>query len=342
MDVGVERLARLGVAAPATGRPRDVVERLVAVQSQDYAAAKWAVGMRLRGATDPQVERAFDAGSILRTHVLRPTWHFVSPRDLRWLLDLTGPRLRAGTAATWRRLGLGAALLPRACDAVGRVLEAGGYLTRDEVREALRAAGIAVEAGQPMTHLMAAAEFDGIACSGPRRGKRFTYALLDRRVPAATPRPREEALAEMGRRWLPTRAPATAHDLAWWAGLPVADARLALAAAGKGRRSTAEGRAPAAHFLPPFDEFVSSYKDLRDVADDRARSRFRATGNGLVGAVVVDGRVAGTWQRALGRDTVAIAARLLDRPSAATERALRAAARRYGEFLGLAPELTLR
>src|SRR5690606_8957906 len=97
-------------------RPRDVVERLVAVQSQDYAAAKWAVGMRLRGATDAQVERAFDAGSILRSHVLRPTWHFVSPRDLRWLLDLTGPRLRAGIAATWRRIGLGAALLPRACE----------------------------------------------------------------------------------------------------------------------------------------------------------------------------------------------------------------------------------
>lgn len=103
-------------------------------------------------------------------------------------------------------------------------------------------------------------------------------------MPAALPRPREEALAELGRRWLPTRAPATAHDLAWWAGLPV--------------------------------------------ADERALSRCRATGNGLVGAVVVAGRVAGTWQRALGRETVAIEARLLDRPTAATERALRAAARR--------------
>lgn len=107
-----------------------------------------------------------------------------------------------------------------------------------------------------------------------------------------------------------------------------------------GRRAAAG--AATTHLLPPFDEFVSSYADLGDVADARALARLRATGNGLAGAVVVDGRIAGTWRRDLRAGTVAIEARLLDRPTAAAERALRAAARRYGDFLGLEAELALR
>lgn len=314
----------------------------MAVQAQDFAAARWAVGMRLREAADPQVARAFDSGSILRTHVLRPTWHFVSPRDLRWLLELTGPRLRAGIAVSWRRIGLAPALLARACEAVGRALEGGRQLTRDEVQEALRAAALRLEPGQPMAYLMAAAEFDGIACSGPRRGKQFTYALLDERVPPAPARSRDEALAGLASRWLATRAPATARDFAWWAGLTLADARRALEIAGPARARRAAAGAATTHLLPPFDEFVSSYADLGDVADARALARLRATGNGLAGAVVVDGRIAGTWRRDLRAGTVAIEARLLDRPTAAAERALRAAARRYGDFLGLEAELALR
>ena len=87
-------------------RPEDVVAGLGAVQAQDYPAAKWALGLRAAGVTDAGVEQAFSAGAILRTHVLRPTWHFVAPSDIRWVLSISGPRVHAMNAPYYRKMGL--------------------------------------------------------------------------------------------------------------------------------------------------------------------------------------------------------------------------------------------
>src|SRR5688500_5898314 len=166
------------------------------MQSQDFAGAKWAIGQRLTTATDAQVEAALDAGLILRTHVLRPTWHFVAPADIRWLLALTGPRVHAVSAFMYRREGLDADLFRRSDAVFARALGGGRHLTRAELDTAMRAASIAVK-GFGLGYLMMRAELDGVICSGPRRGKQFTYALLEERVPPAPSISRDEALAEL-------------------------------------------------------------------------------------------------------------------------------------------------
>ncbi|HSJ52566.1 MAG TPA: winged helix DNA-binding domain-containing protein, partial [Anaerolineae bacterium] len=224
-EIAWRRLANQWITEPKPARPADVVARLGAVQAQDYAGAKWAVGLRLQGATDDDIDRSFAAGEILRTHVLRPTWHFVLPADIRWMLELTAPRVHAASAYMVRKLELDEDTFRRSNDALARALEGGHHLTRQELRGVLEQAGIAVHDGLRLGYLMMQAELDGVVCSGPRRGKQFTYALLAERAPQARRLDRQEALAELAGRFFATRGPATVHDLAKWSSLTVADAR---------------------------------------------------------------------------------------------------------------------
>ena len=221
-----QRLTGAGFA-----RPEDVVGWLGAVQAQDYGPAKWSLGARVAGATDAQVERAFAAGAILRTHVLRPTWHFVLPADIRWLLTATAPRVRARDARRYAQLGLDGDTLRRSAAALVAALRGGNQLTRREAAAVLTAAGIGVE-GQRLPYLLMAAELDALICSGPRRGKQHTYMLLEERAPDARDLPRHEALAELARRFFAGHGPATARDFAIWATLTLAEARAAIEAAG--------------------------------------------------------------------------------------------------------------
>ncbi len=182
-EIAHARLRNQRLSQPACSTPAEAVTWLVASQSQDFAGAKWAVGMRCREAVDADVERAFDDGSILRTHMLRPTWHFVAPADIRWLLALTAPRVHAANGTQYRSLGLEPALLGRCHTVLENALRGGRHLTRDELRGALQQAGIATDGVQRSTYIMMHAELEGIICSGPRRGRQFTYALLEERVP---------------------------------------------------------------------------------------------------------------------------------------------------------------
>src|SRR5919199_869691 len=136
-EIARRRLANHGLAAPIATDPAEVVRRLGAVQAQDYGGAKWAVGLRSRGLTDAAVERAVAEGSIIRTHVLRPTWHFVAPADLRWMLALTAPRIKAAMAYYDRKLGIDDAVARRSNDAIARALQGGKQLTRSELAAAL-------------------------------------------------------------------------------------------------------------------------------------------------------------------------------------------------------------
>ena len=148
------------------------------------APAKWSVGSRAQRATDADIERAFDAGEILRTHVLRPTWHFVLPADIRWLLTATAPRVQARCAYRYRQLGLDAATLRRGDEALAAALRGGADLTRAEAAAVLAAAGIDA-AGQRLPYLLMHAELEAVVCSGPRKGKQHTWALLEERAPQA-------------------------------------------------------------------------------------------------------------------------------------------------------------
>ncbi len=354
LDIAGRRLHNQRIAAPALATPVEMVSWLAAVQAQDYAAAKWSLGLRLQGATDAAIEQAFDDGAILRTHVLRPTWHFIAPQDIRWLLALTAPRVRARMAGADRTLGLDAAVFARSQAVLADALQGSNYLTRDELAGVLQTAGINASGTQRMSHLLMRAELDGIMCSGPRRGKQFTYALLEERVPPVPPLSRAEALAELARRFFLSRGPATVQDMAKWSGLTVADAKSGLEAVAPHLRQASVGRqtywypdtalpaadAPTAYLLSVYDEYVSGYKDRSAIVSESHAARLSALDNDLQYIVVVDDQVVGTWKRTHRKDVVHITTSLFVELSAAAHQAVAAAAQRYGDFYGLPATLT--
>src|SRR4051812_26137343 len=222
VDVIRERLANQFLTGPGLEGPVDVVRGLGAVQAQDYSGAKWAVGQRTQSATEADVEGALARGAILRTHVLRPTWHFVLPEDIRWMLELTGPRVSAGMRSP--NLGLTSEIFRRSHAVIEKALAVGTHLTRQELAALLSRARIDTSE-QRLVRLMMQAEVDGVICSGARRGKQFTYALLDARAPSVPRIDRDEALSRLATIYFTTRGPASAHDFSWWSGLTVGDAK---------------------------------------------------------------------------------------------------------------------
>jgi DNA glycosylase AlkZ-like len=211
-DIAHLRLANQGIALPEFKKPEQVVDWLVAVQAQDFAGSKWALGLRMQDATDSFVEKAFNEGAILRTHVMRPTWHYVSPTDIRWLLALTALRVHQINASMYRRFELDSATFKRSNDALTKALQGNKQLTRDELRDVLRDVGIRVDDNLRMILLLMYAELEGILCSGGRCGKQFTYALLEECAPQARELERGQALAELAGRYFKSRGPATVHD----------------------------------------------------------------------------------------------------------------------------------
>jgi len=352
-DIARARLANQRLSGTELRTPAEAVAWLVAAQSQDYTGAKLGLGLRLRGVGDAAVDRAFDEGAILRTHVLRPTWHFVAPDDVRWLLALTGPRVHQVNAGMYRQVGADSTTLARSIDAVVKALEGGQSLTRDELRDELQRVGIPTEGAQRMAYIMMNAELDGIICSGPRRGKQFTYMLLDKRAPATRTLARDEALAELAGRYFRSRGPATAHDLAKWSGLTVGDARRGLEAVEDGlNREVVDGQevwfppaaltknsAPAAHLLSIYDEYVSGYKDRSAIVTTENGGRLMAMGNALTHIILIDGQIAGTWRRTFPKGAVGIELNPFRALTEGERATVVGAAERCGEFFGLAVEV---
>jgi hypothetical protein len=343
------RLASQQLMGAKSESPADVVKWLGAVQSQDYAGAKWAVGIRLQHPSEDTVEQAFQDGKILRTHLLRPTWHFATPDDIRWLLNLTAPRVQSANAYMYRKIGLDASMLKRSRVALTRALRGGQHLTRDELRSFFQKNRILIDVDLRMTYLMMQAELDGVICSGPRRGKQFTYALLDERVPNTKTLGRDEALAELARRFFNSRGPATVHDFAKWSGLTVTDARTGLESVKQYfESSVVDGkehwfkpcgskpsqRSPIAHLLSVYDEYFSGYKDRSAILSHETAARLSEM-SGALGYIVVDGQVVGTWKREVAKGAKAIKTSFARRLSIAEERAIGTAARAYAKFLGM-------
>jgi hypothetical protein len=321
--------------------PQQVVSWLGAVQAQDYPGAAWALALRAAGLTLADVDRALASGRILRTHVLRPTWHLVAPADIRWMLALTGPRVQALMRGYDRRLELDARVYTRARTLIERALAGGRALTRAELSQVLRRGGIEAT-GQRLAHLVMHAELEGAICSGPRLGAHFTYALLAERAPTARTLPRDEALAALAVRYFRSHGPATVRDFAWWSGLTMADARAAAGeAAGHGEvlaEAPSLQRAPGAHFLlPNYDEYLIAYRDRGAVLDPaRARNLGMFTSLEYPHQVVVEGRVAGSWKRSVTRASAQVSVRWYRAPAARQRAAVAAEAARFGRFLGLA------
>ncbi len=334
------RLANQRLTGTTFRRAREVVSWLGAVQAQDYSGATWGVALRARDLTAAAIEREFAAGRILRTHVMRETWHLVAQADIRWLQALTGPRVRAASAYYTARLAIDARLMTRVRTIVEAALEDGHYLTRNELADRLKRDGRIEAAGQRLAYIVMALELDAVICSGPRRGKQHTYALVEERAPKARVLPRDEALAELARRYFQSHGPATVHDFAWWSGLTVKDARAAAAAVGDGlvlREPPGPDRVAGANYLlPNYDEYLIAYRDRGAVIDpQRARNLGIFTNVEYPHHVVLDGRVAGSWRRSVATASADVALRLYDTSSTRHQAALRMEATRFGRFFGV-------
>jgi hypothetical protein len=351
-DIARQRMVHQELTSPRFENPADVVAWQGAVQSQDYAGAKWAVAQRTRPSmTDAEMDKAFNDGLILRTHVMRPTWHFVTPADIRWMLQLTAPRVRAVCAYYFRSMELDDAIFRRSQDTLIKTLEGGKHFTRPQLAAALEEAGIVTE-GLRLGYLIMRAELDGILCSGPRHGKQFTYALLEERVPPTRTLDRDEALAELTKRYFWSHGPALVKDFAWWSGLTMTEAKEGIEL-NKSRLqqesingqsywfstvtppSTTRDALPAAYLLPNYDEALASFKDYSAavapehekmwVMGDRIFSHF----------VVLDGWIAGSWNRTLTKKRVTIEFKPFRAYTDAESQAINEAAQRFGKFLGL-------
>jgi Winged helix DNA-binding domain len=319
----------------------------------------------MRDATDPDLDAAFDKGQILRTHVMRPTWHFVLPRDILWVQELTSPRVMAGLAGRHRTLELDTRTVARAADVFGEALQGGKFMTRTELGEVLTAAGISVE-GQRLPHLIASAEHANVITSGPRSGKQFTYALLAERARRARSLDREEALTKLTITYFRSHGPAQVKDFAWWSGLTVQEIRKGIHLAGKElQREAIDGNehwsaadhagaarpGGVAHLLPNFDEYTVAYRDRSALLDPKipfdaasfAYYRDASPMGGILSNVVtIGGRVRGAWSRTLAPGRVKIDVKPLAPLNGTEAAAVRAAATRFGRFLGARAELTLR
>jgi hypothetical protein len=342
-----QRISREGFVDPSK-----VVAWLGAMQAQDYQGAKWAVALRMREQADETIERAFADGRILRTHVMRPTWHFVTPEDIRWLLELTAPRVNASNAYMYRQVGLDNAVFARSNAAISRALEGERYLTRGELGQVLAQAGVAAK-GVRLTYVMMRAELDGVVCSGPRRGRQFTYALLDERAPTARRLKREEAVAEIVLRYFTGHGPAAIRDFVWWSGLTAGDAKEALKAAGSDlarelvegeslwSSATARRRADApreAFLLPTYDELLVGYASF-----DESRRGGKGARNRLVysSPVLLGSTVVGSWRRSVKKGVVLVQVAPFSTLLPAESEAVVAAAERYGRFVGLRTVCTI-
>lgn len=345
------RLRTVGLGGlPGAAAPGDVVGWFGALQSQDYHPATWSVAQRLGGVvTDAEVDRSFADGELLRTHVLRPTWHFVTPGDIRWLLGLTAPRIHVLNAYYYRQSELDDVLLRRAAGLIADAVAGGNHLTRTEVAAVLERHGI-VAAGIRLGYILGFAELEQVVCSGPVRGKQHTYALLDERAPAAAPLDRDEALVRLVTRFFTSHGPATVKDLSWWSSLPLADLRAGLAAAGDALESLdvggvtywcAAGTADAVdavdesavHLLQAYDEYLVGYsetKRLLDLGGVVAGVRLDGAANGVL---LLGTQVAGRWRRTLKKGEVVLDIGLYESFHAAAAPGLQAAADAYGRFV---------
>jgi len=347
LDIAPARLSNQLLGKRKCKTPGEVVAWLGAVQAQDFAAAKWALGLRMHKATDADIENSFNNGAILRTHVMRPTWHFVVPQDIRSLLALTAPRVHAANAHMYRKLELDDKLLSRCHAVFTKALRGKKYLTRSELANHLAENRIEA-AGLRLAYMIMHAELEALICSGPRRGKQFTYALFEERVPQAKKLRRDEALAQWTLRYFASHGPAQLKDFAWWSGLTVQDAQRGLDLAApqlaheiidgntywfSPNTKTVKSEAPAALLLSIYDEYTIAYKDRSALGGERYSEKLLAMGNALNSVLILDGKIAGTWKRVIKKGRVEIMTNPF-RPLRKDEReAVKAAATGYGEFL---------
>ncbi len=341
------RMHTLRLVGQTYPSPAAVVDGLLAVQAENHGQASWAVASRTPGISEEAFGRLFDDGVILRTHVLRPTWHFVGPDDIRWLVELTAPRISRLMVQLQRQLGIDDAMLDASAEEIADALAGGVHLTRDALGARLRDAGLPAD-GQRLGVMLVNAEMSALVCSGAMQGRDHTYALVEERAPMARRLDRDEAVPELVLRYFSGHGPATERDLAYWATMTLTDVRAGLAEVAPDLEQVEhDGRtywyaepppdeghhSPQAHLLQTLDEYHNGYQDSRYVLD--ADGLVPGGRPAAVGMTLVDSQMVGDMRRTIRANHVDFEIGLFRELSNDELAEVEAAADRYGRFLGL-------
>ncbi|MEV0715174.1 winged helix DNA-binding domain-containing protein [Asanoa sp. NPDC050611] len=350
------RMHQQHLSGPSCADPPSVVRRLGCVQSQEYAVAKWSLAQRCApGVVDADVQRLLDDGTILRTHILRPTWHFVLGAELGWIQALTGPRVHVFNGYYNRMHELDPDTAERTNAVIVAALSGGNHLTRPELGAALASAGFAAT-GNKLGYVVMFAELSGLIANGVRRGKQHTYALVSERVAAPVSLSPEEGLAELTRRYFTSHGPATVKDFAWWSSLTVKQIKQGIALCGPALTSAeVDGRTvwfaadgpepappPAAALLQGYDEYVVAFSDTKYAYNlaGLAPAPGQYNENSMFHPIAFDGQIGAFWRRKLTAKSITLEVDLFAEPTARQRKALTEEAERYGAFAGLPVTLT--
>jgi hypothetical protein len=349
LEIAHRRLYNQHLSVAPLADPVAVVGHFGAIQAQEYAVAKWSVAQRTSGFDDAAMQRAVDDGAVLRTHALRPTWHFVTAADVGWIQALTGPRVHALNAYYYRLHGLDDDLAAKTNSVLTEALRGGNHLTRKELAEVLGKAGIEAT-GNRLAYIVIRAELDGLIANGPMRGKQHTYALISERVPAALTLEPDEALAELTRRYFASHGPATVKDFSWWSSLTITQIKRGLSLAGSAlAHEDVDGHtywfapagppprdpSPTAHVLQAYDEYVVAYTESRKVINLDGRPLGIPGENVPIHPIVLDSQLVGFWRRVVDRGGITAQPSLAIELTARQRRAVEAAFARYADFAGL-------
>ncbi|MEW6130808.1 MAG: winged helix DNA-binding domain-containing protein [Acidobacteriota bacterium] len=346
-DIPKQRLHNQHLAITKFKKPGDVVAWLGAVQAQDFPGSLWAIGLRTQNALEADIHKAIAERSIVRTWPMRGTLHFVAATDAHWMLKLLASRVIAGIKRRSQQMELTEADIIRSEKILVRALEGGNQLTRGAMYKLLENAGISTTNSRGL-HILGRLAHERLICFGAREGKQPTFVLLDEWVPAPKHLERDEALAELARRYFTSHAPATLQDFVWWSGLTMTDARTAIDLAKAflvqenladvtywmpSSMPSAKLEKSIAFLLPPFDEYTVAYKD-RSAVLDPMYANFLHNGNGIFSPIIViNGQVVGIWKRTVKKEKLIIQSTPFTKFSKAQTRSIRDAANRYGEFI---------
>jgi hypothetical protein len=350
------RLHNQRISHAAFAKPGDVVRWLGAVQAQDYLASLWAIGLRMKKATEKDIEKAIANKEMVRTWPMRRTLHFVAPEDVRWMLKLMASRMVAGSKnRTLKMYGLTDEMVNRGKDLFTKALEKEKILMRDEMYKVMEKGGIDPVGGRGL-HLLCRIAQEGLICFGPRKGKQATFVLIDQWIPKCKEISRDEALGELVLRYFTSHGPATVQDCMWWSSLPGVDIKRGIEIVGsKLMKVIVEGKtywmsknvqsinsdSLTTYLLPAFDEYFVAYKDREAVLHTAHKQHINPGNNGMLSpTIVVNGQIVGTWKREFKGKGAIIKLSTFMRASIEKQKSLKQEANRYGVFLSLPVSLS--
>ena len=354
-EVAITRLFNQQISLSHFNSAKELVSWMGAMQAQDFPMVQWAVGLRLPGMTEEVIKEAFNEADILRTHLLRPTWHLVAAEDIYWMLELSAPQIKSSMRSRSLSLGLTESVLAKTNNIIEKASSVTEYLTRQELVVLLEENKIKNEDNRA-AHVIMNAELDGIICSGKIVNNKQTYALLSKRVKQPPKISRDEALAKLASRYFQSHAPASLEDFSWWSGLGIREARKSIAFIHAdlitekinstefymSNNQVSGLNDSHVHFLSAYDEFIVSYTD-RSASITSENHKKAISAYGLFRPIVViNGQVKGIWKRTIKKQLVEIEINLFQPQSKKIKSRIEQAAEKYGSFLQLETDIVFK